>query len=73
MFHKALLIPFVSDMPDSINLHYAAHRDLVELRTKTSTYGSLSFALFNENLEQFTVDHMQPLVVRGTIQSASQN
>ena len=60
-------------MAVSRNLHYAANGDLVELRTKTSTYESLSFAVFHENLEQFTVDHMQPLVVRGTIQSASQN
>ena len=57
---------FVYDMPDNRNLHYAAHEDLVELRTKTSTYGSLSFAVFPEDLEQFTVDHMQPFVVRGT-------
>ena len=59
-------------MPDSRNLHYAAHRDLVELRTKTSTYMALSFAVLNENLEKFTVDLMQPLVVCGIIQSASQ-
>ena len=30
-------------------------------------------AVFHDNLEQFTVDYIQPLVVRGTIQSASQN
>ena len=60
-------------MPDSRNLYYVANGDLVELRTKTSTYGSLSFAVFHENLEQYTVDYIQSLVVRGTIQSASQN
>ena len=59
-------------MSDSRNLHYAAHGELVERSTTTSTYGSLSFAVFPENLEQFTVDHIQPLVVRGTIQSATQ-
>ena len=52
-------------MPDSRNLHYTAHGDLVVLRTKSSTYGSLSFVVFPENFEQFTVDNMQPLVVRG--------
>ena len=55
-------------MPDSINLYYAAHGDIVNPKTKISTYGSLSFAVFHKNVEQFTVDHIQPLVVRGTIQ-----
>ena len=60
-------------MPDSRNLHYAAHVDIVDPRIKTSTYGSLSFTVFHKNLEQFTVDHMQPLIVRRTIQTASKN
>ena len=37
-------------MPDSRNLHYAAHEDLVELRIKTSTYGSLSSTICNHSL-----------------------
>ena len=60
--HKAL-IAFVSNMPDSRNLHYAAHENIIGLKTKTSTYESLSFA--HKNFEQFTVDHIQPLVDRG--------
>ena len=60
-------------MRDSRNLHNAANGDMDELRTTTSTYWSLSFAIFYENLGQFTVDHMQPLVVRETIQLATQN
>ena len=37
-------------MPDSRNLNYAAHGDVVELRTKTSTYGSLSSTICNNSL-----------------------
>ena len=37
-------------MPDSRNLRYAAHGDMVDLRNKTSTYGSLSSTIYNHSL-----------------------
>ena len=45
MRHRSEMRQFISDMPGSRNLHSAAHEDLVELRTKTSTYGLRNFAV----------------------------